>query len=393
MTFPPPERKGPPKGRGPTAADSFPFIFDDAGRDLARRVRAFCDRRLIDEVEPAGVDATIAASRSAVRELAGGGLLDLAVGKISVRSLAQAREEVAYASGLADAILAVQGLGTFPIARRGSPELAPLLDRARDGEEVFAFALTEPDAGSDLGRLAATAKRDGDHYVLGGTKTFTSNAGIATQYTIFARTSEGKRGLSAFVVPVSELRVDLFEVSAPHPIGTVRLDGARVDASRRLGAEGDGLAIALETLDAFRPTVGAAAIGMARRALDEALARAEARTIQSAALADNAQIQAAIADAWTAVEGARLLVYRAAWLADHSEKRSTLEAAMAKLAATEAAQRACDLAVQVFGGLGVVRGNVAERLLREVRALRIYEGASEVQRAVIARELRARASS
>lgn len=390
MTFPPPERKGPPPNRRATAAEAFPFIFDDSHRDLARRVRAFCDRRLIDEHEPASLAATLDAARATVRELAGGGLFDLAVGKISVRALAQAREEVAYASGFADAILAVQGLGAFPIARRGSPELAPLLDRARDGQDVFAFALTEPDAGSDLGRMAATARRDGDHYVLGGTKTFISNAGIATQYTIFARTSEGKRGISAFVVPVSEMRIDPFEVSAPHPIGTIHLDGARVPVSRRLGNEGDGLGIALETLDAFRPTVGAAAIGMARRALDEALARAEARTVASAPLADNAQIQALLADAWTAVEGARLLVCRAAWLADHSEKRTTLEASMAKLAATEAAQRAVDLAVQIFGGLGVVRGNVAERLLREVRALRIYEGASEVQRAVIARELRAR---
>jgi acyl-CoA dehydrogenase len=396
-TFPPPERKGPPKGRGPAAAFALPFFFQDAGRELATRARAFCDRRLIDEAEPEKSEAVLADSRRIVAELAGGGLLDLAVpaklgaSALSKLALAQAREEVAYASGPADAILAVQGLGSYPVALRGASELEPLLGRGRDGQEVFAFALTEPDAGSDLSRIATRARRDGDDYVLDGVKTFISNAGIATQYTVFARTAEGKHGITAFLVPASALRVEPLELNAAHPVGTVILEGARVPVSRRLGDEGTGLALALETLDAFRPTVGAAAVGLARRALDEALERIEARVQFKAPLADNAQVQALLADAWTDVEASRLLVYRAAWLADNQAGRTTLEASMSKLHATETAQRAIDLAVQLSGGLGVVRGRVVERLYREVRALRIYEGASEVQRAVIARELRNRA--
>jgi acyl-CoA dehydrogenase len=306
------------------------------------------------------------------------------------------REEIAYASPLADAILAVQGLGAYPLVLSGAAakgaaraeEMSGLLQRAGLGEVVFGFAVTEPDAGSDVSRIACAARREGDRYVLSGTKCFISNAGLATHYSLFARTAEGKKGISCLLVPASAAKVELTELNAAHPVGVLTFENAAVPASSLLGSEGDGLKLALGTLDVFRPSVGAAAIGMGRRALDEALAHVEQRVQFGSPLAENAQIQSLIADAATALEAARLLVYRAAWLQDTGAERSTLESGMAKLAATEAASKAIDLGVQLSGGLGVVRGRTVERLYRAVRALRIYEGASEVMKVVIARELR-----
>lgn len=396
--FPPPERTGPPPGRAPTAAESYPFFFARS-EDVrfAAVVREVADAELLSEVEPETAQASVAAGRAALETLARAGVVAAAIGPAdpgqgrgSLRRCV-AREEVAYASPLADAVLAVQGLGAYPLVLSGqgrTPALASLLERAARGEVVFGFAITEPDAGSDVSRISCAARREGDGYVLSGTKAFISNAGLATHYSLFARTAEGKKGISAFVVPESAARAELIELNAAHPVGVLRFDGARVPESVRLGDEGEGTKLALGTLDVFRPSVGAAAIGMGRRALDEALAHVEGRVQFGAPLAENAQIQALLADAATALEAARLLVYRAAWLADRGDARSTLESSMAKLAATEAAQRAIDVAVQLSGGLGVVRGRAVERLYRAVRALRIYEGASEVQRVVIARELR-----
>jgi acyl-CoA dehydrogenase len=373
-----------------------PFFFSRGESELATRIRAFADRHFLGEVEPRTPEAGVDAGNQAIVDLAAGGLLEAAIGPADaprkgslLRCLA--REEVAYASALVDAVLAVQGLGAHPVAIAGTPDQKRLLEKGREGKVVFGFAVTEPDAGSDVGRIATEARREGQGYVLTGTKVFISNAGLATHYTVFARTAPGKKGISCFLVPAELVRVSLIELNAAHPVGVLELEGARLPETARLGDEGAGVALALGTLDVFRPSVGAAAIGMGRRALDEALAHVEGRVQFGAALAENSQVQALLAAAATELEAARLLVYRAAWKNDTGEERATLESAMAKLAATEAAQKAVDLAVQLAGGLGVIRGRIAERLYRSVRSLRIYEGASEVMKLVIARELRERA--
>jgi acyl-CoA dehydrogenase len=412
--FPPKARSAPPPGRGPTAAEAYPFFFakDHPGPEHAQHVRAKADELLFDELEPETAEASVAAAKRILDDVGKGIVLADAIGpfdkKLGGGSLLRclAREEIAYASPLADAVIAVQGLGARPLIlepREGDSRVdrTVLLESARTGAKVcFGFAVTEPDAGSDLSRIACEARRDGQDYVLSGTKAFISNAGLATHYTLFARTGEGKKGISCFLVPADAARTELLELNAAHPVGVLRFDGARVPASALVGAEGDGMKLALGTLDLFRPSVGAAAIGMGRRALDEALAHVEGRVQFGAPLAENAQVQALLADAATGLEAARLLVYRAAWLQDRGEPASgsergghgttTLESSQAKVAATEAAQRAIDTAVQLSGGLGVVRGRIVERLYRAVRALRIYEGASEVMRVVIARELRKR---
>jgi acyl-CoA dehydrogenase len=265
-----------------------------------------------------------------------------------------------------------------------------LLPRVARGEALFAFALTEPEAGSDVAALATSAVREGDHYVLSGHKRFISNAGIATHYTVFARTAAGRRGLSAFVVPAATpgFRVSAkMELLGEHPIGELALEGCRVPASARLGDEGAGMRLALGTLDVFRSTVGAAAVGMARRALDEAVAYAKARRQFGAPLAELSAVQALLADSAVELTASRLLVHMAAATKDAGQARVTFEAAAAKLFSTEAAQRIIDRCLQVHGGNGVVKGFAVERLYRDVRALRIYEGASEVQRLVIARHL------
>jgi acyl-CoA dehydrogenase len=311
-----------------------------------------------------------------------------------VRSLCLARETLAYQDGLADFAFAMQGLGTGPITLFGSPDLKQrYLPPVASGEAIAAFALSEPEAGSDVAAMATTATPDGSDYVrIDGLKTWISNGGIADHYVVFVRSGEapGAKGLSAYVVDAEtpgltiENRID---VIAPHPLATLRFENCRVPLANRVGGPGEGFKIAMATLDVFRSTVGAAALGFARRALDEALNHAASRKLFGAPLAELQMTQAALADMATWVDSSALLIYRAAWTKDQGAARVTREAAMAKMHATEAAQSVIDKAVQIFGGLGVTKGVKVEELYREVRALRIYEGATEVQKIVIAREL------
>lgn len=375
---------------------TLPF-FDDRHRilharlqDLPARLDAVSARAEAGEVDDAG--------RDAIRECAELGLCRLLVPAQfggdgpDLRSLCLVRENLAAASGLTDAVFAVQGLGSYPIALSGNRELAARhLPAVADGSAIAAFAMTEPEAGSDAGAIATRAARDGDDYVLDGGKVFISNATIASFFVVFARTSDAdKRAISAFVVAAGDRGLEIVrrqEMIAPHPIAELKLSQCRVPASHRLGSEGDGLRLALGTLDFFRTSVGAAACGLASRALEEAQRRVTSRKQFGNALADFQLTQAALADMATELDAARLLVYRAAWAKDAGAERLTRESAMAKLFATEAAQRIVDRAVQLHGGVGVERGSVVERLYREVRALRIYEGTSEIQRLVIARQL------
>jgi acyl-CoA dehydrogenase len=311
--------------------------------------------------------------------------------RVDFRSLCVLREELAYRSPSADAIFAVQGLGSHPIVLAGTDaQRRELLPAVAAGAALLAFALTEPDAGSDVAAIASSARKEGDSYLLSGTKRFISNAGIATHYTVFARTGAGSKGLSAFVVPANAQGFQVsakMELLSDHPVGELRLIDCRVPRSARLGEEGDGLRLALATLDAFRSTVGAAAVGMARRAQEEAIAYARSRRQFGAPLAALQGVQFLLADSAVEIEAARLLVHRAAAAKDAGAERVTFEASMAKLFATEAAQRVIDRSVQIHGGNGLIRGCPVERLYREIRALRIYEGASEIQRVLIARHL------
>jgi len=309
-----------------------------------------------------------------------------------LRSVCIARESIAFVSGLADAVFAVQGLGSMPIALAGQPDLRErVLPAIADGREIAAFALTEPEAGSDASALRTRATRDGDAYVIDGLKTFISNAPIASIFTVFARTADGpRRSISAFAVEAGARGMTIGrrqQLVGPHPIAEVEFSGCRVPAGSRLGEEGDGMRLALTTLDFYRTSVAAAACGLAARALHESLRRVTGRQQFGSPLASFQLTQASLADMATELDAARLLVYRAAWMKDHGTQRLTREAAMAKLFATEAAQRIVDRAVQLHGGIGVERGSVVERLYREVRAPRIYEGTSEIQKLVIAREL------
>jgi acyl-CoA dehydrogenase len=310
---------------------------------------------------------------------------------VEVLSLCVLREELAYRNAAADSLFAVQGLGSHPVLLAGNAaQQADYLPRVARGEVLFAFALTEPEAGSDVAALSTTAVKDGDTYVLDGAKRFISNAGVATHYTVFARTGGGAKGLSAFVVDATTpgFRVSAkMELMGEHPIGELELKRCRIPASARLGDEGAGMKLALGTLDVFRSTVGAAAVGMARRALEEAISYTKRRHQFGAPLSELSAVQALLADCAVDLEAARLLVHQAAATKDGGQARITYEAAVAKLFATEAAQRIVDRALQVHGGNGVVKGFAVERLYRDVRALRIYEGASEVQRLVIARHL------
>ena len=287
----------------------------------------------------------------------------------------------------------MQGLGSGPISLYGSDEQRQryLLPVAR-GESIAAFALSEPDAGSDAAAMTTTAVRDGNDYVINGIKTWTSNGGIAGHYVVFARTGEqpGAKGLSAFIVDAGTPGLEVaerFQVIGPHPIATMRFVDCRVPASAMVGGPGEGFKVAMGTLDVFRTTVGAAALGFARRALDEALARIDKREVFGSKLSTFQMTQAKIADMAIGVDAAALLVYRAAWTRDHYNRRITREASMAKLFCTETAQQVIDMAVQLHGGTGVVSGTVVENLYREIRPLRIYEGTSEIQRLVIANEV------
>lgn len=364
---------------------AWPF-FTDAHRAFGADLDAWLATTEVDDDE----DDAGAASSAWVRALGGSGWLR-ACTALDVRTLCIARETLAYRSALADFAFAMQGLGSGPITLFGNDaQRQAYLPAVVSGDAVAAFALSEREAGSDVAALATTARREGDFYVLDGEKTWISNAGIADFYVVFARTSDtAAKGLSAFVVDASTPGLDVvesIETISPHPLGTLRFTNCRVPATHRLGEEGHGFKIAMATLDVFRSTVGAAALGFARRALDESVAHAKARRLFGAPLAALQLTQAAIAEMATDVDASALLVYRAAWTKDDGAPRVTREAAMAKLFATEAAGRVCDRAVQLFGGRGVSRGEIVERLYRDVRALRIYEGASEIQQIVIARQ-------
>ncbi len=374
----------------------WPF-FDDAHRGLAAGLRAWAGEHVGQLAHDADVDAQC---RGLVARLGEAGWLGYCVpgefgGRLPAldsRSLCLARETLAYHDGLADFAFAMQGLGSGAISIAGSPELQRrYLPRVARGEAIAAFALSEPDAGSDVAAMTTTARPEGDGYRLDGVKTWISNGGIADFYTVFARTeaAPGARGISAFVVDAATPGLEIaqrIDVIAPHPLATLRFANCRVGASQRLGAPGEGFKVAMRTLDIFRASVAAAALGFARRALDEAIARAQARRMFGQTLADFQMTQAAIAEMATAIDAAALLTYRAAWLRDVKGGRATREAAMAKMVATEEAQKVIDRAVQVFGGIGVTSGHPVERLYREIRSLRIYEGATEVQKLVIARE-------
>ena len=317
---------------------------------------------------------------------------------LDVRSLCLIRETLARHDGLADFAFAMQGLGTGAISLFGTPEQrSRWLPETRSGRAISAFALSEPRSGSDVANLDMTAARDGAAYVLDGEKTWISNGGIADVYTVFARTGEapGAKGLSAFLIPADTPGLSVaerLEVVAPHPLARLAFDGCRVPASAMIGKPGDGFRIAMSVLDVFRSTVAAAALGFARRALDESLARAATRELFGAPMAELQMVQGHLADMALDVDAAALLVYRAAWTKDAGAARVTREAAMAKLFATDRAQAVIDAAVQIHGGDGVRKGHVVESLYREIRALRIYEGASDVQKVVIARQTLANAA-
>lgn len=381
---------------------AWPF-FDAPHRELAERLRAWTKAQAGALAHPAGsVDD---ACRALVRALAESGWLRYAVPaayggvheRLDVRSLCLARETLAYASGLADFAFAMQGLGSGAISLFGSDDQKRRwLPSVASGETIAAFAISEADAGSDVMAMRTTARRDGGGYVISGEKTWISNAGIADRYVVFARYPEaGERGFAAFVVDAGNPGLAITEridVTAPHPLGTVALDGCRVDADALIGEAGGGMKVALGTLDVFRSTVGAAALGFARRALDEALAWCGERRVFGQALAEYQLTKTALAEMAIDIDASALLIYRAAWTRDAGAARITREAAMAKLYATEAAQRVVDRAVQLLGARGVVRDSIAETLYRDVRALRIYEGTTEVQKLVIAGQLLASAT-
>ncbi len=346
-------------------------------------------------------DAFRAFALAVAKKLGNGGFFrhavaDVKTHKVDSRALCITREEVAWASGLCDTLIAMQGLGSYPVALAGTGQLRDdLLSDAASGKRIGAFAITEQGAGSDVSAIATRAVRNGDDYVLTGSKTFISNAGIADFYTIFARTGDGARGLTAFLVDGRAHGLSTahaITVNAPHVIGELVLDNVAVPSGNRLGEEGEGLRLAMATLDRYRPSVGAAAVGFAQRALDDSVSRVKNRVQFGRPLSEYQATQMRLAEMATDLEAARALVYRAAHAADEATARgdghrTTREASMAKLFATEAAQRIVDAAVQLHGGLGVVRGVTVERLYREVRALRIYEGTSEIQKLVIARDL------
>jgi acyl-CoA dehydrogenase len=365
---------------------AWPFL-EERHRALERDVDAWAQRNVGDE--GGDVDETC---RRLVKALGAAGWLDHCVGTIDTRAICIIRETLARHSGLADFAFAMQGLGSGAISLAGSDEQKRrYLPRVAKGEAIAAFALSEPGAGSDVAALACAARAEAGGYVLDGEKTWISNGGIADFYVVFARTGEapGARGISAFVVDAGTPGFEIaerIEVIAPHPMARLAFKGCRVPASSLLGAPGDGFKLAMRTLDVFRTSVAAAALGFARRALAEAMGRAKTREMFGATLADFQITQAKLAGMATGIDAAALLTYRAAWQRDQGQS-ITREAAMAKMAATETAQQVIDAAVQMCGAAGVVSGAPVEKLYREIRALRIYEGATEVQGLIIAREL------
>jgi acyl-CoA dehydrogenase len=365
-------------------------VFLGAGHErLAGEVAAFAARELRERPEPADDAAARREARALLAAMGKAGVF-ASIGAMDWRGCCLAREALAAASPLADAVFALQGLGLVPILlSRNAAMVEQWVAPSLDGRAMAAFAMTEPEAGSDVASLATRARRDGDHYVLDGAKCFISNAGIADYYSVFATTDPGAggRGIGCFVVPAETPGLKFVRpqvLSSPHPLGEIALEGCRVPVGNRLGEEGKGFALGLKTLDRLRATVGAGACGMATRALAEALAHARSRKQFGKPLGEFQLVQEKLARMATELTAARLLVYRAAHAADAGAERVTLEAAMAKLHATEAAQRIVDDAVQVLGGQGVLASSPVDRLYRSVRALRIYEGTSEVQHLVIA---------
>jgi len=379
---------------------AWPF-FDERHRALQRQLDAWAGQHLL-QAEHSDVDAEC---RALVKALGEAGWLRHAVAGsehgaegngasevLDTRALCLIRETLARHSGLADFAFAMQGLGSGAISLEGTPaQRQRYLPRVASGQAIAAFALSEPDAGSDVAAMALQAQVEGDHVVLNGEKTWISNGGIADFYVVFARSGEapGPRGISAFIVDAGTPGFEIAErihVIAPHPLARLRFNDCRVPISQRLGEAGQGFKLAMRTLDVFRTSVAAAALGFARRALDEALHRATTRRMFKGVLADFQLTQAKLAQMATTIDSAALLTYRAAWQRDQGHN-VTKEAAMAKLVATEGAQQVIDAAVQLWGGLGVVSEQPVERLYREIRSLRIYEGATEVQQLIIAREL------
>ena len=370
---------------------NWPF-FTDRHRALAEAVESWSAANL--PVDHHDVDA---ACRELVARLGRDGWLAHTApdpdtpSPIDVRTLCLIRETLARHDGLADFAFAMQGLGAGPISLFGNPKQRRWLNQTRSGKAIAAFALTEQKSGSDVANIGMTATRDGDGYILDGEKTWISNGGIADIYVVFARTGEfpGAKGLSAFLVPAGLPGLSVAEridVIAPHPLARLKFDRVSVPAAAMIGTPGEGFKIAMSTLDIFRSTVGAAALGFARRALDETVKRVRSRQLFGGPLADLQMVQGYIAEMAVDIDAAALLVYRAAWAKDNGAARVTREAAMAKLFSTDRAQDVIDKAVQLHGGDGVRKGSVVERLYREIRALRIYEGASEVQKVVIARQ-------
>ena len=382
-----------------------PFIaetpfFTTEQRNLATSVAGFVER----EIEPRAVEEeqegqdVEAGFRAYLDVLAKADLLRYAIaapgGRIGVRALCLIRESLSYSSPLADLAFVMQGLGTYPLSLAAPEHVRDFwLARAMQGQSIAAFALTEAEAGSDVSAIRTTARREGDTYIINGCKRFISNAGLADFYTVFARTGtrqDNRAELSAFVVgarmPGFSVR-ERTRMISPHPIGEIEFKDCRVPAEDMVGREGDGFQLAMQTLDTFRASVGAAACGMAGRALDEAITYAKNRRQFGRALSEHQLIQEKLADMMTELDAARLLVYRAAYLKDAGVERVTREASEAKLFATEAAGRIIDSALQIHGGAGLVHGSRTERLYRDVRALRIYEGTSEIQKLIIAAQL------
>ena len=369
---------------------TWPF-FEDRHRILADKLDAWAEANL----SKINHDDTDIATRALVQMLGDAGWLEHSASTtetLDVRTLCLIRETLARYDGLADFAFAMQGLGTGAITLFGSQaQKNAWLLKTRSGKAISAFALTEPQSGSDVANSTMTATREGDYYILDGEKTWISNGGIADVYTVFARSGEapGAKGLSAFIVPANTagLRIkERINTIAPHPLATLEFKSCRIPASDMIGSPGKGFGIAMAVLDVFRSTVAAAALGFARRALDEALTRVTTRQVQGKDLAELQLVQGHIADMALDIDAAALLIYRAGWTKDSGAPRITREAAMAKLFATEQAQVIIDKALQLHGGDGVRSGQTVERLYREIRALRIYEGASDVQKVIIARE-------
>jgi len=373
---------------------SWPFL-EAKHRQLSEALEAWAAEN-IDTQPHVGTDVDDACIEL-VHKLAAGGWLNYAVAlrsegqKLDVRSLCLIRETLGRYSGLADFAFAMQGLGSGSISLFGSDALQQeYLTAVRAGTKIAAFALTEPEAGSDVAAMTTSAEDGGDHYIVNGEKTFISNGGIADYYVLFARTGgPGSKGISAMIMDADSEGLEIAEriqVCAPHPLARLTMNNVKIPKRKLLGNEGEGFKISMATLDVFRSTVGAASLGFARRALDEAIDRTTSRQLFGEAMTSLQLVQTQLAEIALDIDASALLIYRAAWTKDCVAERVTREAAMAKLYATEAAQKAVDTAVQLFGGLGVTVGMPVEELYREVRALRIYEGASEVQKLIIARQ-------